>query len=275
MRVIVANGGSWLWCSAVILTGCASAPAPSAELPGPDIATEAEWRALALPRAEALGGAPTVTITEFDFAGPFPQSWDGDLTPSVLLTELAAAGLTGERSIRFLERRRFTPAAEAERRGIPPPPGQPRVGVSPALDYHVFPTWIPLSDSARIDVRLVEPGTGSIVLSGAGMVAAKEDVVAVARVTVAVAISLLAEEGLLPGAEGAAASPGMNGSVPHGVRATDIQSFVRGLSAEERWDWEEARRGFGGAARDGVFYEAVQHLARTARLRMGGTLAEN
>ena len=53
-----------------------------------------------------------------------------------------------------------------------------------------------------------------------------------------------------------------------------LQSFLRGLAAEESWDWEGARRGYQAAASDPGFFEAPAALARAARLRLGGTLGE-
>jgi hypothetical protein len=59
------------------------------------------------------------------------------------------------------------------------------------------------------------------------------------------------------------------------VSATALRSFLSGLASEEIWDWEGARRGYQAAAADPSFHEASTTLARTARLRLGGTLAES
>jgi hypothetical protein len=51
---------------------------------------------------------------------------------------------------------------------------------------------------------------------------------------------------------------------------------MAGLEAEERWDWEGARRGYQAAlAAAPGFLEAEAALARAARLRNGGTLGAN
>ena len=58
------------------------------------------------------------------------------------------------------------------------------------------------------------------------------------------------------------------------VSLAAVDAFLQGLSAEEQWDWEGARRGYQAALdRSGsAFVEATAALARTGRLRNGGTL---
>ena len=51
--------------------------------------------------------------------------------------------------------------------------------------------------------------------------------------------------------------------------------FFEDSQQRELWNWEEARRGYQAAAADPAFYEATAALGRTARLRLGGTLAES
>jgi len=48
------------------------------------------------------------------------------------------------------------------------------------------------------------------------------------------------------------------------------------LASEEAWNWEGARVGYQEAgALESAFFEADVALARTARLRMGGTLGSS
>jgi hypothetical protein len=62
-----------------------------------------------------------------------------------------------------------------------------------------------------------------------------------------------------------------------GVPIAAVQSFLRGVQAEDAYDWEGARRAYqrarelGGAG----FFEADVALARVARLHAGGTLGES
>lgn len=55
-----------------------------------------------------------------------------------------------------------------------------------------------------------------------------------------------------------------------------MNAFFAGLVSEEVWDWEGARAGYRAAeALDASFFEADVALARTARLRSGGTLGSS
>ena len=68
--------------------------------------------------------------------------------------------------------------------------------------------------------------------------------------------------------------PESNVRDPGRVAPDAVANFLRGLAFEERWRWEDARAAY-QAAVGGGFPEAEAALARTARLRLGGTLAES
>ena len=57
------------------------------------------------------------------------------------------------------------------------------------------------------------------------------------------------------------------------ISVSAVNAFFAGLASEEVWDWEGARAGYQAAeALNPSFFEADVALARTARLRSGGTL---
>lgn len=252
----------------VALAGCAGASSdPDEAAPVPDAATEAEWRALATPRPEPLDGAPRVGLATVEILSTPSWTLPAGMSPGTAVTELAAAALLERRDVRFVERRRFARAAEAERRGEPRPSGAPPAGVSPGAELLGAGTWVaPGTGSAWLELRLTDVATGGVVATGRTETAVDADPVALARALVASLEEALAEGGRLP----AVAAP----RPPEGVPPpTATAAFLRGLAAEERWSWEEARRSYRSALEGaGAFPEARAALARTARLRTGGTL---
>ncbi len=129
-------------------------------------------------------------------------------------------------------------------------------------------------DSALVDLRLADAQTGSVVATWRGATPSDADAVSVARRVVSGTLAALEKLGERPSwqdPDPAAAPPGYR---PSGVPDAAVTAFFRGLAAEETWSWERARVGYQGAltASGTSFVEAAAALARTARLRNGGTL---
>lgn len=105
---------------------------------------------------------------------------------------------------------------------------------------------------------------------GAELIDRDADPVSVARSIVSSTLALLDELAGLPRSK----APAANVSDRERVSIEALRHFLRGLAAEERWDWEGARRSYQQAlAAEPHFHEARSALARTARLRLGWTLA--
>lgn len=263
---------------ALILAGCASAagPTPSTEARA---ATEAEWRALRTDPVQPLPDAPALSVLEARIGGEWTGPGGQHAALAAGLTDLVAAGLMRRADVDFVERRRFGPAAEAERLGRTAPARQPPPGVTRSLDYMVQVTWLPLpGGDATAEVQLVAPGSGEVVEGTRTTMPRSSDPVFVARAIVETTLQLVDQRATRPpwqdplAAEmsGTANADGTSG-VSHGA----ILEFLDGLAAEDRWNWEGARRGYQAAATSPSFHEARILLARAARLRLGGTLAEN
>lgn len=256
--------------STIASSGCAGAGSAGP----PAAATEAQWRALSVPRPEALPGAARVSISGVEFLGRFPWNTPGTVTPSLAVEELVVAGLLRRQDVRFVERRRFSAAAEAIRRGVRPTPGSPPPGVSESADFMTTAVWIPTgSGQASVEVRLTTLQTGEI--GGATRLLLSDDdgPVTLARAIVEGVLQLLEDLDRLPEWDDAAGLT--EDESARRVSADALESFSRGLASEEAWDWEGARRGYQAAANDPTFHEASTALARAARLRLGGTLAES
>jgi hypothetical protein len=253
----------------VATAGCAGAGSGTS---GSATASDAEWRALSAPRPTPLAGAARVAVADVEFLGAYPWRGPGTVTASLGVAELVVTGLLRRRDVQFVERRRFAAAAEAERRGVTRPRGAPAAGVSPSADYATTAVWIPLgSDQTAVEVRLAGLETGRI--AGATRVTVPSDVdpVTLARAIVQGVVDVLEEIDQLPNWT----DPTSDGQAIAPVSEEALSHFLRGLAAEEIWDWEGARRGYQAAAADRSFHEAATALARTARLRLGGTLAES
>ena len=238
---------------------------------GSDVATDAEWRALRAPRPEPLPAAPRVAVGEVQILGSAPRVHGGVSTP-LAVAELVSAGLLRRRDVTFVERRRFAAAVEAERAGRRPP-GQPPAGVSRSADFQLVAVWIPAAAGAAVDVRLVRLEDGEVVRAGRRALAADGGPVRLARGIVAEGIGVLDALGRRPAWDDPLGDA--NYLASDGVGPDALERFLDGLAAEELWRWEEARRGYQAAAADASFFEARAALARTARLRLGGTLAES
>lgn len=263
---------------ALALVGCASTPGPSPSSAS-DVASDAEWRALRTAPVVALPGAPTLSVYEVRIGGAWSGPGADHDALSVGITDLIAAGLMRRADIDFVERRRFAPAAEAARLGRTASARQPEPGVTRQVDHVIQATWLPLpGGDATVEVQLVEPSTGEVVDGMRATLPRSADPVRVARTVVATALTLVDRQTTRPG-WGDPMNVGSNGSAnadgSSGVSPTAIRHFLDGLAAEDRWNWEGARRGYQVAAADASFHEARTLLGRAARLRLGGTLAEN
>lgn len=265
-----------LMSAAPFVTGCAGASGGG----GARVAGLAEWRELREPRPEPLPGAVRLAVSDVHLAGPYPWPEGARVDPALGLSELVVANLLRRRDVRFVERRRFVAAAAAERRGEPAPAGRPPPGVSESADLGLVATWLPTTgERASLEIRLTRMETGDV--DGATRVVVPRDIDAVtlARSIVRGTLDVLEELGRLPewdalpeGETGA----GANAEGDSRVSTHALRYFLQGLAAEERWSWEGARRGYQQALEgDPHFHEARTMLARAARLRLGGTLAES
>jgi len=97
----------------------------------------------------------------------------------------------------------------------------------------------------------------------------------VARAGVGAILAALDDLGRLPDWEDAVGIPAPGSYEASGVPQTALNDFLGGLAAEEAWRWDAARDAYQAAARARGFPEAEAALARTARLRLGGTLGES
>jgi len=267
--------GLGLALSALLVAGCGGGggTAPTgAALPGR--ASDAEWAALATPRPAPLAGAPRVSVGEVQILGEPTWGSPQGIEIGLGMAELVSAGLLRRSDVQFVERRRFAAAVEAERRGQSRE-GAPPAGVSPGARYIVAATWASVGlDSAFVDIRLSDAQTGAVLATWRGATAPDADPVSVARRVVSGTLAALDKLGERPAwqdPDPTAAPPGYR---PSGVPDAAVASFFRGLAAEETWSWERARMGYQGALSAGgaSFVEAAAALARTARLRNGGTL---
>lgn len=143
-------------------------------------------------------------------------------------------------------------------------------------------TWSPVGpDSAYLDLRLADAQTGRVISSWRTATPRSADPTALARTAVGGLLAELDEAGRKP-----AWSDPLESSdfpvAPEAYEDTEIgpaatAAFLRGLAAEDRYDWESARIAYRRALQeaDGSFFEAEEALARTARLRAGGTLGDS
>lgn len=252
--------------------GCGGGLGAPAATSGGD-ASEAEWAELAVPRVAPVQGAARVSTGPVQFLST-DTAFSGPLDADVVMAELVAMSLLRRRDVHFVERRRFTVAADRERRGLPREPGAPAAGVSPGAEFIATVAVASLGmDSAWVDVRLTEAATGGVVSRWRGGAAPSTDPVALARRATEGIVAALDSAGRLPPWDDPTRMAARGGGGPSGVPASALAFFVRGLAAEERWQWEPARRGYQRAlALHPAFHEAATALARAARLRQGGTL---
>lgn len=256
---------------AALSGGCAGGPSPGG--------TGGGWDALLAPRPEPLQGAPRLTVSEFLIVASGSRGLESGADPGLTLSELVAAGLLRRSDVHFVERRRFSRAAERVRRGLPRPSGAPPVGRSPGAELILAGSWAPVdSGTAALSLRLTDAETGDVVRSWRVETPAEADPVSLARTTTGSLLSELDQMDRMPDwddpleARGTVVAPSTYRRA--GVPVEAVSSFARGLAAEERYAWEEARRAYESALEAGGegFFEARVALARIARLRAGGTL---
>lgn len=264
--------------ASLMAAACGGGSGPAVTTPAtPARASEAEWRALAQPRPVPLEGAPRVALADVRVAGSPAWSPAPGVDAELGLTELAAAGLLRRQDVHFVERRRFAAAVDAERRGLPRPAGAPAAGTSPGARFVATATWSPLgTDSGYVNVRLADPETGALVAGWRGATPPGAGPLSVSRTVVAGVLAALDRAGGRPVWQDPAGAPATPGDPFAGVPAQAVADFFLGLAEEEGWRWEEARARYQRALAAGGsgFVEAAAALARTARLRNGGTLGE-
>ena len=262
-----------LWAVLALLGGCAAgAPEPAA----PPSLSETEWRSLATPRPDPLPGAARLSVAGVELLGDPPWPDAGPVPAALGLTELVVAGLLRRADVRLVERRRFAAGVEAERAGAVRPAGAPSAGVSPGSELTASVTWIPLGTrGASLEVRLTETATGRVAGTRRARVPADAEPVGLARTTVGALLAALGELGRLPAWDDPLAGAAPSEYVASGVSSEALTAFLTGLAAEERWRWERAGVAYRSAGGAPGFFEAEAALARTARLRLGGTLGES
>lgn len=260
--------------SGMVVAACTGAPGPSAAA---SVASEAVWRRLERPRAARLADAPRVTVSEIVLLSD-PWGIDAPLDPAIGLQELISAGLLRRADVDFVERRRYAAAVDRERDGLPRRPNAPAIGVSPGAEMMLTGSWIATGDSAALDLRLADVESGRVRVAWRSSTPASADPTAVARLAVGGLLATLRELDRLPSwndplerTSGGIAPPTY---VPAAVGLDAVAAFMRGVAAEDRYDWEAARRGYQRALElaGPAFVEADVALARVARLRAGGTL---
>jgi hypothetical protein len=255
--------------------GGAGVGAPGTPAAAP-AATEAEWRALAWPRPAPVPAATRLSLGEIGVLAEPQWPEQAGVSPSLGLSELVTTGLLRRADVHFVERRRFAEAAAAERAGTARPPGAPLAGTSPGAELVAQVVWAPLgAGRTSLEVRLVAAATGAVAVSRRSLAPADADPGALARLTVATVLGALAEAGRLPTWADPVPGAAPVDYSPSRISASAVESFLLGLAAEERWRWEDARVAYAAAAREPAFFEAASALARTARLRTGGTLGES
>ncbi len=264
--------------TALVLVASACSLGPnSTSTAGPVEANEAEWRELATVRVAPLTGAVRVSVGEIGLLDDNPWGLDTSLGASVGLSELVAVGLLRRPDVRFVERRRFAAAADAERRGEPRGPGAPPVGVSPGPEFILSATWALFgAATAYLEGRLINPASGRVERTWRTETPRDADAVGVARVIVGGLVAELGRMGRAPAWSDPFAHAAPTTFEPTNISVSAVNAFLAGLASEEVWNWESARVGYQAATTlDPNFFEADVALARTARLRSGGTLGSS
>ncbi|MEQ1857078.1 MAG: hypothetical protein ABL963_11425 [Longimicrobiales bacterium] len=258
---------------ATTMSACAGGPgAPPAPVP----ATEAEWQALASPRPTSAPGAPRIALATVELTSALAWSTGSPVSASLGLTELVAAGLLRRADVRFVERRRFAAAADAERDGRARPRGAPAVGVSEGAEWVATVVLASLgAGQSALEIRLADAATGAVRTSRRELVPSDADPVGLARQAVAGILAALGSQGRLPEWTDPLPNAAPTTYRPSGASERAVEDFFAGLAAEEAWSWERARVAYQSAATSVGFVEAAAALARTARLRRGGTLGES
>ncbi len=260
--------------STVVAGACVSGGGPPSSVA---VAPESVWLSLNRPRPQPLAAAARVSVTGLVLLGAARPDASA-VSPSVGLQELVVAGLIRRRDVQFVERRKFTAAVERETQGLPPLPNSPSVGVSPGAELQLAGSWIAAGDSATLDLRLVDVEPSAVVSAWRTTTPQGIDPTSLARTIVGSTISTLQEMGRAPPWTDPLSStlvdPAPTTFTPSGVPADAVAAFFRGVEAEDRFDWETARRAYQEAMEisGDAFFEPGMALARVARLRAGGTL---
>jgi hypothetical protein len=227
-----------------------------------------------------VDGAARLAIGGIEVLGQ--PGWLAEASPpsgvsaDLALAELVVAGLIRRADVRFVERRRFAAAVAAVESGVPRGAGAPPVGSSAGAEIFATAVWLQLpTGGSAIEVRLTEAARGAVLGTRRTTLPPDADLVATARVTVGAIMAVLDELGRRPAWPDPVANAAPEQFAPSGVSARAVSSFLAGLAAEESWRWEPARVSYRAAAESAGFFEAVAALARTARLRLGGTLGES
>lgn len=260
-----------------LMTACAASSTGGAAGSGP--APEGVWESLRRPRPEPLDGAARVTVADVVVLGQGRWDESPPVPPTLGLQELVSLNLLRRRDVHFVERRRFARAAELERRGEPRPEGAPPVGRSPGAELVLTGTWSPAgADSAYLDLRLTDAESGRVVRSWRTATPVDAELPSLARAAAGGCLQALQELQRKPEWE----DPLPSSSLPPAtsryraasVPPAAVTAFLRGLAAEESYEWERARNEYRRAMEIGgtVFYEPDVALARAARLRAGGEL---
>jgi len=203
------------------------------------------------------------------------SAWEGtrEVSRDLGIQELIAAGLLRRRDVQYVERRRFAAAVERERMGLPIPRNAPSAGSSAGAEYVLTGAWATTGDSATLALRLVHAESGEVVSTWRTSTPAGADPAGVAQRAVGSLLAELRVLGRLPAWSDPIPSAAPTSYAASGVPLAAAQAFFEGLAAEERFDWEDARRGYQSAQELSTgFFEARVALARVARLRAGGTL---
>jgi len=256
------------------LSGCAGGGTTSGPVVAPTRTAESVWEALNQPRPEPLPGATRISVSEVILLGD-PWGIEGAVPAALGIQELVSAGLLRRRDVVFVERRRFSEAAEMERRGQTRPRGSPPVGVSPGAELVLAGSWAQASaDSAYLDFRLTRAETGEVVTTFRRSTPIGADPTALARSITAGLLKALDEMGRLPAWKDPIPDGTPEAYQASGVSLGAVAAFFAGIAAEDRYDWEGAREAYQSAVDQGGsgFLEADAALFRIARLRSGGTL---
>lgn len=249
-----------------LLAGCASGPGTSSRVE-PDY-SDASWQALVQPRPAPTAGAPRLSLAE---ALLTTDAWALPESGSALaLTELVAAGLLERTDVNFVERRRFFPAAERQRRGLPAPAGEPPVGTSPGAEWMLHMTVVanPAIPGA-LDLRLVHVQSGANRAGWRVDLPRGADAAGVARTIVGSVLAKIDELGL-----GTSTGPPADIFAPTTIPNEAIAAFLNGVRWGDLYRWDLARASYESAVNlaGGAFVEAEVGLRRAARLRSGSPL---
>jgi hypothetical protein len=148
---------------AVFASGCA-AGGGSGATSSLAVATVADavWQSLATARPASLNGAVKISVGQVEVSGTDHWGLAESTDLPLAFSELIVAGLLRRSDVSFVERRRFTAASDAARRGVLPSTA-PTVEVSVAPDYILGATWSSFGMStAVLELRLVDPQTGRV-----------------------------------------------------------------------------------------------------------------